>query len=202
MGRPKAHNQDTATALLDAAETIAEHDGVGALSVRRVASDVGTTTRAVYSLFGAKEGLVAALGERAFDLLGVRVGSLPLTDDPAADLVQAGVEFGRFAREHTALFRIGVQRAGVLPETRQAFAGAANRALIVLQERIGRLDTAGLLGDRSPVDATWEFHALCEGLASLETRCSFPVAELERLWEDSLSALVRGWRRDTLQGQA
>jgi AcrR family transcriptional regulator len=187
------HSQDTRIALLDAAEQIVARDGTGALSVRRVAAEIGTTTRAVYSLYGSKEGLVAALGEHAFDLLGTRVGALPMSDDPAADLVQAGMEFGRFAREHTALFRIGVQRADVPPETRQAFAAAADRALTVLKERIGRLGDVGQLGDRTIGDATWEFHALCEGLAALEMRGSLPVATYERLWESALSALVRGW---------
>jgi AcrR family transcriptional regulator len=193
MGRPKEHNEHTAAALLDAAERIAEHDGLDALSVRRIATEVGTTTRAVYSLFGAKEGLVAALGERAFDFLGAQVAALPSTDDPAADFVQAGLVFGRFAREHPALFRIGVQRIEVLPETGQAFAGAADHALAVLRQRIGRLENAGQMGDRSPQDATLEFHALCEGLAAVEARCQLGEAAVERLWGDALSALVRGW---------
>ena len=197
MGRPKEHDEHTATALLDAAERIAEQNGLDALSIRRVANEVGTTTRAVYSLFGAKEGLVAALGERAFDLLGAQVGALPSTDDPAADLVQAGLVFGRFAREHPALFRIGVQRIEVLPETGQEFAGAADRALAVLRELIGRLENAGQMGDRSPQNATLEFHALCEGLAAVEARCQLTVAGAEHLWGDSLSALVRGWAGET-----
>ena len=117
MGRPKEHDEQTAAALLDAAERIAEQDGLAALSVRRVANEVGTTTRAVYSLFGAKEGLVAALGARAFDLLGATVAALPTTGDPAADLVRAGLVFRRFTREHPALFRIGVQHIDVPPES-------------------------------------------------------------------------------------
>src|SRR5215216_4530729 len=132
MGRPKEHNEHTAAALLDAAERIAEHDGLDALSVRRIATEVGTTTRAVYSLFGAKEGLVAALGARAFDLLGASVAALPPTGDPAADLVRAGLAFRRFAREHPALYRIGVQRIEVPPASGRAFKGAADRALAVL----------------------------------------------------------------------
>src|SRR4051794_34411571 len=103
MGRPKEHDEQMAVALLDAAEHIAERDGVAALSVRRVANEVGTTTRAVYSLFGAKEGLVGALGARAFDLLGASVTALPSTEDPGSDLVQAGIAFCHFARKHPAL---------------------------------------------------------------------------------------------------
>jgi AcrR family transcriptional regulator len=196
MGRPKEHDEHTAAALLDAAERLAEREGVAALSVRRVASEVGTTTRAVYSLFGAKEGLVAALGARAFDLLGASVAALPQTGDPAADLVRAGLVFRRFAREHPALFRIGVQRTDVPPASGSAFADAAYRALAVLRARVARLGDAGRLGDRPLETAVWEFHALCEGLATLEARCLVQGVNADRLWPDALSALARGWASD------
>lgn len=193
MGRPKEHNEHTADALLGAAEHIAEQDGVAALSVRRVAHEVGTTTRAVYSLFGSKEGLVAALGARAFDLLGSTVAALPRTSDPMADLVQAGLVFRRFAREHPALFRIGVQHIDVPLESGREFAGAAHRALAVLHEQVSRLDEAGQLGPRSVEAAACEFHALCEGLAAIEARGLIRGEDADRMCADALSALISGW---------
>jgi AcrR family transcriptional regulator len=196
MGRPKEHDERTAAALLDAAERIAEQNGLTALSVRRVANEGGTTTRAVYSLFGAKEGLVGALGARAFDLLGASVAALPTTDDPIADLVQAGLVFRGFANRHPAFFRLAVQRNDVSPESVHAFAGAANQALDVLRERVSRLGDAGWFSHRPLDAAVWEFHALCEGLATLEARCLIPDADAERLWRDALSALIRGWEHD------
>jgi AcrR family transcriptional regulator len=193
VGRPKDHNEHTAAALLKAAEHIAEQDGLAALAVRGVAKEVGTTTRAVYSLYGSKEGLVVALGARAFDLLGETVAAMPLTDNPVADLVQSGLTFRRFASEHPALFRIGVQRIDVPPESGREFSGAAYRALAVLHERIGRLDEDGQLGARSVEAAAWEFHALCEGLAAIEARCLIKGEDADRAWADVLSALISGW---------
>src|SRR5215213_11815837 len=104
MGRPREHDERTATALLDAAERLVTEAGLEALSVRRVADAVGTTTRAVYSLYGSKDHLVVALGVRAFDLLRAAIDSLPSTDDAADDLVAAGaVVFRGFALQHPAL---------------------------------------------------------------------------------------------------
>src|SRR5450759_3018002 len=96
MGRPREHDEHTATALLIAAERTIHLRGLESLSVRRLAGDVGTTTRAIYSLFGSKEGLIGALGARAFDLLHQAVVALPTTDDPAQDLIEAGLVFRRF----------------------------------------------------------------------------------------------------------
>src|SRR5438067_5844193 len=111
MGRPREHDQRTAAALLRAAERTIQDRGPDALSVRGIAIEVGTTTRAVYSLFGSKEGLIAALGVHAFDLLRAGLDALPTTNDPQADLVAAGLMFRRFATEHPSLFAIGVQRS-------------------------------------------------------------------------------------------
>lgn len=193
MGRPRVHDERTAAALIDAAERIVAEEGIDALSVRRVAREVGTTTRAVYSLFSSKEGLVVAIGARAFELLGSRVGEVPRTHDPACDLVLAGLEFRRFAREHPALFRIGVQRTDVPSLLAREFADTAYRALGKLRELVSRLHGSGQLGDRPIEDAIWEFHALCEGLAAIEARCLMAGLDSDRLWEDALSSLVRGW---------
>jgi len=189
MGRPRRHDRDTANSLLDAAERIVEVDGVDRLTVRRVAEAAGTTTRGVYSVFGSKDGLVVALGRRAFDLLRDELEALPATGDPAADLVEAGLLVWRpFVLSHPALFEIAVQRAIPYPGLASEFRPAAAEAMAGLVRRVERLD----LGDRTPRDATRAFHALCEGLAALELRGMLPSGEEERAWRDALTALVAG----------
>ena len=112
MGRPKEHDDQTRAALRAATETIVTQSGIGAFSVRAVAREVGTTTRAVYSLFGSKEGLlVDALAQNAFEFLADGIDELPETDDPVADLVAVGVPvFRSLVLEHPALYRIAFQR--------------------------------------------------------------------------------------------
>jgi AcrR family transcriptional regulator len=194
VGRPKQHDERTAAALLDEAERIVQVDGVDALTVRGVAAGIGTTTRAVYSAFGSKDQLVVALGARGFDLLREQIDAMPSTADPAADLVEAGATvFRRFAVEHPALFRIGVQRAIPEPDLAAGFRDAARDALAGLTARVERLADAGRLGDRSVREAVVEFHALCEGLAALELRGMLLDGREEQLWHDALGSLVRGF---------
>jgi AcrR family transcriptional regulator len=193
VGRPKQHDNGTAAALLAAAELTVQQHGLDALSVRGVAAEVGTTTRAVYSLFGSKDGLVVALGARSFDILRAGLESLPATDDPASDLIEAGLTFRRFALEHPSLFAIGVQRRLPSPELSAQFSAAARRALVELERRIARLFEADLLGGRSVDAAALQFHALCEGLAAVELRSACPPAVADRMWRQGLSALVAGF---------
>ena len=80
-------------------------------SVRAVADEAGTTTRAVYSLFGSKDGLLTdALAQSAFEFLFTEIDALPVTDDPVSDLLDVGRVFRRLVIEHPAWYRIAFQR--------------------------------------------------------------------------------------------
>lgn len=194
VGRPRLHNAATETRLLDAAEAILEHEGLAALSLRRLADDAQTTTRAVYSLFGGKDGLTVALARHAFEILGRLLEQLPTTGDPAADLIEAGVRvFRRFACDHPSLFRLAVQQTLAPRELTRQARPTANAALEQLQARVARLDHAGLLGGRAVPAATAEFHALCEGLAAIELRGMLTSQDAEQTWREALSALVVGF---------
>ncbi|HEY1280387.1 MAG TPA: TetR/AcrR family transcriptional regulator, partial [Acidimicrobiales bacterium] len=94
-------------ALLDAAEALIAEGGPEALSVRAAADAAGTTTRAVYSVFGSKEGLLGGLAQRVFEMLGDSLARCPVTDDPAQDLVDASVDvFRAMAVDNPAAYRI------------------------------------------------------------------------------------------------
>jgi AcrR family transcriptional regulator len=184
------HDEETAEALLNAAERIIEADGPDGLSLRRIAEQTHTTTRAVYSLFGSKDGLVAALAHRAFVMLGAGIRALPASEDPAADLVEAGVVvFRRFAVDHPSLFNLAFQHCDTIPSQAWRDARPAQQAALAgLHQRIARLGLAG----RALPEATIGFHALCEGLAALELRAVLPAGEEERIWRHALTALVSG----------
>jgi AcrR family transcriptional regulator len=193
LGRPREHDEHTAALLLAAAERAVEDSGPDALSVRGVAGDVGTTTRAVYSLFGSKDGLIAALGAQAFEFLRAGLAELPQTDDPAADLVETGLVFRRLAIERPTLYSIGVERSARGLPSWQVVCDAADAASAVLLEHVARLEDAGLLGEQTVTEATLEFHALCEGLATLERRGTRTPFDAERVWRAGLRSLIAGF---------
>jgi AcrR family transcriptional regulator len=154
---------------------------------------VATTTRAVYSLFGSRDGLIAALGAHTYDLLRTTLEQLPQTADPQADMVEAGLMFRRFALEHPALFSIGIQRTLTSSELWPQFRAAADDALAVLSRRLARLQDGALLAGRTVREATTQFHALCEGLAALELRGALATSDAESIWRDALTALIAGF---------
>jgi AcrR family transcriptional regulator len=188
MGRPREHNDSTAEALLDAAETLVTAEGAGALSVRAVAQLAGTTTRAIYSVFGGREDLLAALGARAFRLLEEGLHRHPVTADPAADLVAIGLQVFRqqLVVEHPVLFTLGIQQPPVDPASRAVVLAAAQRAWPSLLARV-----RPLCGNDAEAAAT-AYHALCEGLGALELRGAMRRHTAAETWQASLQLLVAG----------
>jgi len=195
MGRRREHDEKTAAALLDAAELIVAEQGIDALSLREVARDAGTTTRAIYSLFGSKDGLLGALGVRAFKLLQREIEALPAGDQPSDDLVEVALIFRRFALEHPALFSIAFHRAdpAISPRSRSARLDA----LAVLHERFEPLADADLLGGRSVSEASTQFGALGEGIAWTELRGNPLLPNPEQFWRNAFHALITGFAAPT-----
>jgi AcrR family transcriptional regulator len=189
------HNRATAQALLEAAERLVDDEGIDAVSVRRVAREVGTTPRAVYSVFGSKEALLGALGQRAFELLDRELEATPPTSDPAEDLITVGLMFRRFALQHPSLLQIGFQHVPIASEVAADFRPAQSRAFASLVARVERVDAAGGLGGRPVMDAVHAFDALTEGLATVEFRGTLPRGREEGIWRDALEALVHGFAR-------
>lgn len=191
MSRPREHDEDLAEVLLDSAERLIAADGVDALSLRTVAEAAGTTTRAIYTLFGSKEALVGALGVRAMALLGRAVPKGRVTQDPVADVVEAGLVFRRFAVEHPALFSVAFHRATA--RSWPSFRDAADEAFGTLVQWFEPLAAQGLLGDRTEYLAAQQFDALCEGLAWMELRGNPLPPDPETFWRSAFTALVTGF---------
>ena len=199
MGRPREHDEDTRLALLEAAERIVADGGPAALSVRAVADAAGTTTRAVYSLFGSKDGLlVQALARDAFEFLYTEYEKFHETDDPASDLVESAlVVFRRLVRDHPTLYRIAFQRIVPGLEAGPELVATRQRAWEQLVARVERLRPAGQLGEKPAPEAAVEFIAMMDGLGSAELRGAvlrlLPEGSEEQAWRNALTSLVRGW---------
>jgi len=203
LGRPREHDQKTRLALLAAAERQIASGGPGAVSVRSVATEAGTTTRAVYALFGSKEGLLQALAVRAFEILSEHVDAVPLTDDPLHDLLSSGVVgFRGFALEHPDLFRLilgtGFTQFKFGPEASAAGAAALNQ----LVGRVERAQQAGFLAGRDAQLVTLQLQATGNGMAALEICGLIDSGMAEKLWHETFRTLVRGWERRAARPEA
>lgn len=102
------HHGNLRQSLLDASVALLDSEGLEALSLRRLAEQVGVSRQAPYHHFRDKQALLAAIGEQGFALLNQLLGSF--TDNPAISLderlYRAVMGYLNFALEHRALYRL------------------------------------------------------------------------------------------------
>ncbi len=88
-----------------AARLIAE-EGPGALSTRRLATEVGTSTMAVYTYFGSMAGLVREIVYEGFARLARLFGLVQSTDDAVADMAMLGRAYRHNAVTNRHVFQV------------------------------------------------------------------------------------------------
>jgi AcrR family transcriptional regulator len=79
--------------LIETAARVVAEEGPAALTSRRLAAEIGSSTMAVFSRFQNMAEIRWAVREEGFVRLNARLDALPASDDPVADLAAAGVVF-------------------------------------------------------------------------------------------------------------
>jgi AcrR family transcriptional regulator len=193
MARPREHDEATRERLLDAAERLSATHGFDAVTVRAVAQEAGTSTRAVYALFGSKEGLEQALHKAMFTRLRDLERGRRRRDDPRADLVELAMAYRRWAVERPERYVLAMHRfVGQRARPRSEEGVAVSReALDELVQAVERCRDAGLLvGD--PEDVVMHLRAIVHGLAEFENLGKL-APDPERHWRAVLSRVLEGY---------
>jgi AcrR family transcriptional regulator len=192
--RPKIHDDALRVRLLDEAGRLLSTEGPAALSLRRLATDVGTSTTAVYSLFGGKSGLVRALFLEAFGRLGRHLSAVPVTADPAEDIVRLGLAYraSALAAPHMYSVMFGRPVPEFEPEAEDTRDSLTTMDPLINAVRAGMAKGALLPCD--PQEVVLALWGVVHGLVSLELRnVMLDGIDLGRHYERALRAAVRGW---------
>jgi len=165
--RVKSHTEELAATLVDVtARLLAEHGPAG-VTTRAVATAAGTSTTAVYSLYGGKGGLLQAVYVTGYGRLKAALRQVPQSDRPIADLLALAHAYRTSALNDPHLYELlfGRRVLGfVLDEKALA---AARQAQQPLREAVRRCqETKALTGKENDlVTGLW---AALHGLVSLE----------------------------------
>jgi AcrR family transcriptional regulator len=169
MSAVKAHTAQLATELVDEAGRILALEGAGALTLRRLATVTGTSTMAVYTLFGDKQGLLAAMHREGFArLAAASQRAAASSEDPLEALVAQGVAYRDTALANPHLYGLmfGTAAPGFSPdETGAAVAEAAYRPLV---EGVQRCLDAGVMHGADAERIAMFLWAVSHGMVSLE----------------------------------
>ena len=97
---------DARRRLIEAAARLLADEGPAALSTRRLAAEVGTSTMAVYTHFGGLPELVRSVAREGFTRLADHLAAVPMTDDPLADLAALGEAYRANALDNPQLYAV------------------------------------------------------------------------------------------------
>ena len=192
MGRPREHDEKTRERLLLAATALSAKEGWQAVAVRRVAREAGTTTRAVYALFGSKQGLEEALHEEMFARLLELMRATPTTDDPRTDLLELRHAYRTWANERPERYAALMYFIGPTSRSRSPEGLTAARAASAeLRQVISRCADAGLIdhGDVEALAVQWR--AVAHGLAEFEN--AGVITDGDETWRTVLTAVIEGY---------
>ncbi|MEJ0067294.1 MAG: TetR/AcrR family transcriptional regulator [Caulobacteraceae bacterium] len=180
--------------LCDAAAKLFLEEGEAALSMRRLAVEVGCSPMAPYRYFADKEALVAAIRTQAFNRLADSLEGVEQNDrHRARDIGDAYVQF---ARENPAAYKLMFDLSQPSEGAHPELDAAGARARAGMTAYVEELVDAGLLqGD--PRELGLAFWATIHGLIMLELAGRIPAEPgFERLRRLAMGGLMRGFRPD------
>lgn len=105
MARPRVHDEALAAVLLEEATRIVGREGPDALSLRRLTQVAGTSTSAIYSLYGSRDALLDSVYQGAISSFASATAVTP-SDDPLTDLRDMGLAFRQWALDNPQMYPV------------------------------------------------------------------------------------------------
>ena len=181
--RTSYHHGALRETLLDVCLSLVETEGIGAVSLRRVARDAGVSPRAPYNHFPDRASLLAALSGRGFaEVARLLEAAAAAADTPVAALVALVRAYVDFARDRPAYFRLMFRPE--LTESVNVPAGheARDAGFKIVNDVVRGCVDGELIAETQPEVLTVALWGLGHGLASLWTdgELTKQAADLDR----------------------
>ncbi len=180
--------------LLSAARDAIRVDGIDGINLRQIAAQSGTSTQAIYTLFGGKESLVGTVFRYLVENFAEAIAeALARGADPAERLRAVGRTHRRLAKSDPALF-LALTRSQTSEGTPQLSLLRHSVAATRFADTVKEGQQLGLF--RPDIDPIETFEAMCSaghGLVVFELCGFFPSeAEAEARLESLMDMLLNG----------
>jgi AcrR family transcriptional regulator len=160
--RSSYHHGALREELLDACVRLVASEGIGAVSLRRVAREAGVSPGAPYHHFPDRAALLAAISTRGFERLGESLRTARSAESgPRAALLEMAMAYVEFARRHTAYFQLMFRPELSQPDKHPDTQVAGDAAFATLAEAVAECDVS------DPEGLSLSVWAFAHGLASL-----------------------------------
>jgi AcrR family transcriptional regulator len=183
---------DVRLALLDAAGELLLAEGADGMTTRRLAAMAGTTTQAIYTEFGGKEGIARAMYREGFERLEARMRAVGETTDPLFDLLQQGRVYRAAALDSPHFYDVMFGRP--IPQFDPdaddlELSRIAHDLLAAAVKRV--IATGALIADASADEVAQWLWAVAHGAVSLELAGSIEIDDAT--YDDYLALSLAGY---------
>jgi len=147
MPSKRYHHGDLKNALIQAGVEILAKEGLGGLSLRKVAQRAGVSHSAPYAHFKDRQSLIAAISTEGFKQLSAELDAavLPYSSNPKQQMVEGAWAYVQFALNNTDTFKI--MFSGVLEKEKDypSFMEASRKTFDRVVEIVRSCQEAGVL---------------------------------------------------------
>jgi AcrR family transcriptional regulator len=183
----KPSRDDQRARLIAASVRRLEESGPEVLQARALTAEVGSSTQALYTLFGGMPGLFEAIVADGFRRLAEHVAAIPETDDPVADFFAEGWAYGEWALGSPQLYRLMFghtggdlrRHAGLEINVSGAIANSpeAQTAINLMVRSMDRVVSSGRIRPVDPVLASGQFLSATHGYVLLAIAGVFTASD-------------------------
>ena len=167
---PKAQDPQVRSALIEAAARLLAEHGPDGLTTRRLATEVGTSTMAVYTYFAGMDELRKEVAREGFRRLAAYLDAVPDSDDPVYDLSALGGAYFVNALTNYDLYRFMFLEN---PEDDDVGEGTFER----LVRGVERAMAAGRFEKADPLGHATQLWVMAHGIVTLHKAGCLTVEE-------------------------
>ena len=182
MPLKKYHHGDLKNALIQAGVKILSKEGLGGLSLRKVAQRAGVSHSAPYAHFTDKQALIAAISTEGYKQLysEIDLAVSPYASDPKRQLMEGAWAYVQFAINNPDTFHIMFSRALEKEKDYPAFIEISRKNFERLVEIVLACQAAGILRPAPPEVMALSVWGQLHGISSLILEGQIPHVVLDR----------------------
>lgn len=187
LAQRRGRDQLRAT-LLDTASRLLAAEGAPALTMRRIAAQMGCSTTVLYTMFGGKEGLAKELYREGFERFRRHLHTLPPSPDPLTHMYRIAKAYRDSALTEPNYYRVMFAQAipGFTPNCDTLAAASASFQILI--DAAGACVDAGVFVTADPTEIAEVLWAAAHGVISLELAGHLDPSQAPHRYETAVQA--------------